>query len=149
MHSAFALLVTSILSNTKYASAAAEMYASGSARAAPQHPATCSISVIDPDPAFNVGIITGGQEAALDGDGVRATAKGKTNIIPGIAIARGDFRTLSQDQTSRVRAKMAAIVKDHAPLTSATIAFDEGYPPMAPTAAARASITSAGNPTSI
>jgi len=87
---------------------------------------------------FNVGIITGGQEAALDGDGVRATAKGKTNIIPGIAIARGDFRTLSQDQTSRVRAKMAAIVKDHAPLTSATIAFDEGYPPMAPTAGNKA-----------
>ena len=60
MHSAFALLVTSILSNTKYASAVAELYASGSARTAPQHPATCSISVIDPDPAFNVGIIKRG-----------------------------------------------------------------------------------------
>ena len=87
---------------------------------------------------FNVGIITGGQEASLDGDGVRATAKGKTNIIPGIAIARGDFRTLSNDQTARVRAKMAAILKDHAPLTSATILFDTGYPPMAPTAGNKA-----------
>lgn len=87
----------------------------------------------EPNLTFNVGLITGGQEAALDSDGVRASAKGKTNIIPGIALARGDFRTLSNEQTARVRAKMEAIVKDHAPLTSATIRFDEGYPPMAPT----------------
>jgi glutamate carboxypeptidase len=87
----------------------------------------------EPNLTFNVGLITGGQEAALDADGVRATAKGKTNIIPGIAIARGDFRTLSPDQTERVRAKMAAIVADHAPRTTATIRFDQGYPPMAPT----------------
>jgi len=87
----------------------------------------------EPNLTFNVGIITGGQEASLDADGVRATAKGKTNIIPGMAIARGDFRTLSNEQTARVRAKMAAIVKDHAPVTSAEIVFDEGYPPMAPT----------------
>ncbi|NCA01982.1 MAG: M20/M25/M40 family metallo-hydrolase [Sphingomonadaceae bacterium] len=87
----------------------------------------------EPNLTFNVGIITGGQDASLDADGVRATAKGKTNIIPGIAIARGDFRTLSNEQTARVRAKMAAIVKDHAPVTRAEIVFDEGYPPMAPT----------------
>jgi glutamate carboxypeptidase len=87
----------------------------------------------EPNLTFNVGIITGGQEAALDADGVRATAKGKTNIIPAVAIARGDFRTLSAAQTDRVRAKMTAIVADHAPLTTAGIQFDEGYPPMAPT----------------
>lgn len=87
----------------------------------------------EPNLTFNVGIITGGQEAALDGDGVRATAKGKTNIIPAVALARGDFRTLSNEQTRRVREKMAAIVADHAPLTTAEILFDEGYPPMAPT----------------
>jgi glutamate carboxypeptidase len=83
---------------------------------------------------FNVGLITGGQEAALDTDAIRATAKGKTNIIPGTAIARGDFRTLSDEQTQRVKAKMAAIVADHAPQTSAQISFDSGgYPAMAPT----------------
>lgn len=92
----------------------------------------------EPNLTFNIGLITGGQEAALDADGVRATAKGKTNIIPGIAIARGDFRTLSNDQTDRVRAKMAAIVADHAPRTTASISFDEGYPPMAPTEGNRA-----------
>jgi glutamate carboxypeptidase len=83
---------------------------------------------------FNVGLITGGQEASLDGDGIRASAKGKTNIIPGIAIARGDFRTLSNEQTARVKAKMAAIVAAHAPQTGAEIQFEGGgYPAMAPT----------------
>ncbi len=83
---------------------------------------------------FNVGLIAGGQEAAFDADGVRASAKGKTNIIASTAIARGDFRTLSDDQTERVKAKMTAIVARHAPLTTAEISFDPGgYPAMAPT----------------
>jgi len=88
----------------------------------------------EPNLTFNVGLIAGGQEASLDADGVRASAKGKTNIIPGIAIARGDFRTLSQEQTERVKAKMSSIVAAHAALTSATITFEQGgYPAMAPT----------------
>lgn len=83
---------------------------------------------------FNVGIIAAGQEAALDTSGIRATAAGKTNIIPGIAIARGDFRTLSETQTARVKAKMQDIVVKSAPLTSAKITFEPGaYPAMAPT----------------
>ncbi len=83
---------------------------------------------------FNVGLIAGGQEASLDPDGIRISAKGKTNIIPGIALARGDFRTLSPEQTERVKAKMTAIVADHAPLTDAELSFDPGaYPAMAPT----------------
>ena len=93
----------------------------------------------EPNLTFNVGLITGGQEAELDADGIRATAKGKTNIIPGTAIARGDFRTLSEEQSVRVIAKMQAIVADHAPLTGAEISFDPGsYPAMAPTEGNRA-----------
>jgi len=91
----------------------------------------------EPNLTFNVGIIGGGQSAALDADGVRIAVTGKTNIIPGVAIARGDFRTLSQDQTDRVIAKMKAIVDAHAPGTGATISFESGYPPMAPTAGNR------------
>jgi glutamate carboxypeptidase len=88
----------------------------------------------EPNLTFNVGLIAGGQEAALDKDGIRASAKGKTNIIPAIAIARGDFRTLSEEQSARVRIKMSAIVADHAPQSDATITFDPGsYPAMAPT----------------
>jgi glutamate carboxypeptidase len=93
----------------------------------------------EPNLTFNVGLIAGGQSAAFDTDGVRATATGKSNIIPGIAIARGDFRTLSEAQTARVKAKMTAIVAAHAPLTSADIKFEAGgYPAMAPTEGNRA-----------
>ena len=93
----------------------------------------------EPNLTFNVGLIGGGQSADVDKDGVRIAVTGKTNIIPPIAVAKGDFRTLSQDQTERVRAKMQAIVDGgHLPGTGASIAFDLGYPSMAPTAGNRA-----------
>ena len=83
---------------------------------------------------FNVGLVAAGQEVNFDNDGVRVSAKGKTNIIPGLALARGDFRTLSAEQSARVRAKMLDIVAASAPKTKATISFDPGsYPAMAPT----------------
>ncbi len=83
---------------------------------------------------FNVGLVAAGQEVNFDNDGVRVSAKGKTNIIPGLALARGDFRTLSEEQSARVRAKMLDIVAASAPKTKTTISFDPGsYPAMAPT----------------
>jgi glutamate carboxypeptidase len=88
---------------------------------------------------FNVGLIVSGQEAAVDASGIRGIAAGKTNIIPGIALARGDFRTLSPEQTERVKAKMTTIVSESAPKTSAKLTFDPGaYPAMAPTEGNRA-----------
>ncbi|RVT42053.1 M20/M25/M40 family metallo-hydrolase [Sphingobium algorifonticola] len=93
----------------------------------------------EPNLTFNVGLIGGGQSADVDAGGVRIAVTGKTNIIPPVAIARGDFRTLSQEQTDRVIAKMTAIVaREHRPGTDATILFDQGYPPMAPTEGNRA-----------
>lgn len=93
----------------------------------------------EPNLTFNVGLIAGGQEVTLDNDGIRIDAKGKTNIIAGTAIARGDFRTLSEEQSKRVRAKMSAIAADNAPGTSAVIEFERGgYPAMAPTDGNRA-----------
>jgi len=95
----------------------------------------------EPNLTFNVGLIGGGQSADVDKDGVRIAAAGKTNIIPPIAVAKGDFRTLSQEQTDRVEAKMKAIVAAHAPETGATIIFEQGYPPMAPTDGNKALLT--------
>ncbi len=92
----------------------------------------------EPNLTFNTGVVAGGATAALDSDGVRASATGKGNIIPAAAVARGDFRTLSEDQTMRVRAKMERIVAAHAPGTNATIRFESGYPAMPPTAGNRA-----------
>ena len=88
----------------------------------------------EPNLTFNVGLIAGGQQADLDTGGIRASVSGKTNIIAGTAVARGDLRALSPEQIERVKAKMTAIVADHAPGTDAKISFDPGgYPPMAPT----------------
>lgn len=87
----------------------------------------------EPNLTFNVGLIGGGQSADVDKDGVRIAVTGKTNIIPPIAVAKGDFRTLSQEQTDRVQEKMIRIVAAHSPGTDAKISFEQGYPPMAPT----------------
>ena len=93
----------------------------------------------EPNLTFNVGLVAGGEQVTLDEGKIRASANGKTNIIAAAAVARGDLRTLSADQAARVKAKMAAIVADHAPGTSATLAFDPGgYPAMAPTDGNRA-----------
>ncbi|MHA4835206.1 M20/M25/M40 family metallo-hydrolase [Sphingopyxis sp. MSC1_008] len=93
----------------------------------------------EPNLTFNVGLIAGGQQADLDAGGIRATVTGKTNIIAPVAVARGDLRALSPEQIARVKAKMAAIVAEHAPGTDAKIAFDPGgYPSMAPTDGNRA-----------
>ncbi len=93
----------------------------------------------EPNLTFNVGLIAGGTTAALDADKIRATATGKTNIIPETAIARGDIRVLSREQDERVRAKMREIVTRHLPGTSAEIIFDpDTYPAMAPTEGNRA-----------
>jgi glutamate carboxypeptidase len=87
---------------------------------------------------YNVGLIAGGERAELDADQIRATAAGKTNIIPQIAIARGDMRTLADEQTARVQDKMRAIVARSFPGAKAEIVFDQGYPAMAPTEGAKA-----------
>lgn len=92
----------------------------------------------EPDLTFNVGLLGSGEQATFDANKTRLSASGKDNIVPGIALARGDFRTLSPEQTARVSEKMHAIVSRHLPLTSANITIEEHYPPMAPTAGNRA-----------
>jgi len=88
---------------------------------------------------YNVGLMGGGQTAALNAEKIRIEATGKTNIVATTAIARGDLRAISQEQIDRVRAKMRAIVAQSLPGTKAEISFDEdSYPPMPPTDANRA-----------
>lgn len=88
---------------------------------------------------YNVGVMAGGTPAEIDAQGFAVNASGKTNIIAETAIARGDLRTLTQEQDARIRQRMQAIVADHLPGTDAEMEFSEdGYPPMAPTSANRA-----------
>lgn len=88
----------------------------------------------EPNLTFNIGLLAGGATVELSADEAQIAATGKTNIIPPLAIARGDLRALTPEQVERVKAKMQAIVARHLPRTSASIEFAEGYPPMAPTA---------------
>jgi glutamate carboxypeptidase len=93
----------------------------------------------EPNLTYNVGVIAGGTPAAIDEQGFRVTASGKTNIVAETAIARGDIRTLSAEQEQRVRARMQEIVAEHLPETDAELEFaEDGYPPMAPTPGNRA-----------
>jgi glutamate carboxypeptidase len=87
---------------------------------------------------YNVGMVLGGSTFTVDASGNNGSAIGKDNVIAPTAYASGDIRTISNEQTERVRKKMEAIVAQHLARTGATIAFGEGYPAMAPTAQNRA-----------
>ncbi len=91
---------------------------------------------------FNVGLIGGGTTAELAKDNLSISATGKTNIIAGTAIARGDLRAISPEQIARAQAKMRAIVAQPLGGATAQITFaPDGYPPMAPTEGNRALLT--------
>lgn len=92
----------------------------------------------EPGLTFNVGLVLGGSTAQMNDTKTGGVAMGKDNVIPPVALAKGDLRTLSNDQTERVEAKMQKIVADHLPKTGATLQFLEGYPAMAPTDASKA-----------
>ncbi len=93
-----------------------------------------------PEPylTYNVGLMLAGSSAELNADQTGGTALGKNNVIPGVAIAKGDMRTLTNEQTARVRGKMREIVARGGPGATAEIQFEDGYPAMAPTEASRA-----------
>jgi glutamate carboxypeptidase len=86
---------------------------------------------------FSPGLVLGGATAELNADATGGSATGKANVIAASALASGDIRTLSNEQTLRVEDKMRKIVAAHLPRTDAKISFDEGYPAMAATPAGR------------
>ena len=94
----------------------------------------------EPGLTYNVGLVLGGATATMNANGTGGEATGKPNVVPPAALAIGDIRTLDNEQTTRTEAKMRTIVADHLAKTGATIAFEEGYPAMAPTEAGRALI---------
>ena len=93
-----------------------------------------------PEPylTFNVGVMVAGATAEFNADDTGGSATGKTNIIPEVGLARGDMRTLTVEQATRVKAKMQDIVARHLPGTGAEITFTESGPGMPPTEGSRA-----------
>lgn len=87
----------------------------------------------EPKLTFNPGFIVGGTTVAFDSAQMRGTAFGKTNVVAESASVAGDLRALTPEQLVRAKAAMQRIVARHYPQTNATISFDDGYPPFAPT----------------
>ncbi|MEE8349516.1 MAG: M20/M25/M40 family metallo-hydrolase [Acidobacteriota bacterium] len=82
---------------------------------------------------FSPGIILGGTTHDYDIVQSRGTAFGKTNVIPEMVVVAGDLRFISERQREDAKDRMRAIVAQNFPLTSATISFQDSYPPMSPT----------------
>jgi glutamate carboxypeptidase len=82
---------------------------------------------------FNPGVMLSGTTVEFDSVQLRGSAFGKTNVVAEHAVVSGDLRALSREQFDRAKQAMTRIVAASLPHTSATITFDEGYPPMAPT----------------
>ena len=87
---------------------------------------------------FNVGVMAAGTPATLATNNYQVSAGGKTNIVAEQAVARGDLRALTPEQETKTRAAMQAIVAKNLPGTSAKLVFQDGHPPMSPTAGNRA-----------
>jgi len=48
-------------------------------------------------------------------------------------VVTGDIRAISPEQLKKAQTIMQGVVSHHLPQTQATLTFDEGYPPLAPT----------------
>jgi glutamate carboxypeptidase len=86
---------------------------------------------------FNPGLAAGGTLVKVDTTGTEGSIAGKRNVVAQHMEVTGDLRTLSPEQQAKAERTMREIVAKHLPKTSATIEFDDGYPPMAPTAGNR------------
>ena len=86
-----------------------------------------------PHLTFNPGVIIGGTSVEYDGPGSRGAGFGKSNVIAEHTVVTGDVRALSPEQFEAARKAMQDIVAASLPQTSATLTFEDGYPPLAPT----------------
>ena len=87
----------------------------------------------EPNMTYSAGLMLGGSNIKVESSG-DASVSGKTNIVPGEALAIGDVRALTPDQLADVKDRMLSIVTGgNLPGTKAGITFTDKYPPMAPT----------------
>ena len=86
-----------------------------------------------PHLTFNPGVILGGTSVEFDAPASRGTGFGKSNVIAEHTVVAGDLRALSLEQFAAAKKAMQDIVAGSLARTSATLTFDDGYPPLAPT----------------
>ena len=87
---------------------------------------------------FNPGVIVGGTAATLDPVLARGTAAGKSNVIAGETRVTGDLRAISPEQLAAAKRVMTEVAASAGAKATATIAFSDSYPPLAPTDGNRA-----------
>ena len=87
-----------------------------------------------PHLTFNPGVIVGGTSVEYDGPASRGVGFGKSNVIAEHTVVTGDVRALSPEQFAAAKKAMQDVVAASLPQTSAALTFDDGYPPLAPTA---------------
>lgn len=85
-----------------------------------------------PNLTYNPSVILGGTNVDYEPGAKGGTAHGKTNVIPREVRVEGDLRYLGRAQFTAASAQMRRIVDDALPHTSASLAFTEEYPSMAP-----------------
>src|SRR5260221_11600492 len=84
---------------------------------------------------FNSSLVLGGTSVALDEVLSRGSASGQPNATAATAVAMADLRTLSNAQLQHARDTMKAGGADGPlPQTEAAPTFEDGYPPLPPTA---------------
>jgi glutamate carboxypeptidase len=83
---------------------------------------------------FNPGVALGGTEVVLDSTGTRGTAFGKSNVIAERMVVSGDLRILSPTQLASTKDVMREIVAANRPHATAELMFEDGYPPLPPSA---------------
>jgi glutamate carboxypeptidase len=83
---------------------------------------------------FNPGLIVGGTEAQYSAGAASGSAAGKDNVVAATVVVTGDLRALSKEQFEQARKTMQDVVAGGMPHTQGTLAFEDGYPPMAPSA---------------
>jgi glutamate carboxypeptidase len=82
---------------------------------------------------FNPGLVLAGTTIDYDRALSRGTASGKSNVVAEHATVTGDLRAISREQLEMAKAAMQEIVAKPLPGAAGHLAFDDSYPPMAPT----------------
>lgn len=85
------------------------------------------------DLTFNPGMIIAGTTINHNVANATGDAFGKDNVIARTAKVTGGIRALSLEELNNAKSIMQDIAADNLAHTSATLNFDEGYPPMSPT----------------
>ena len=86
---------------------------------------------------FNPGYAIGGTDVRKDSTQPGGTAFGKSNVVSKQMVVYGDIRALSPEQLASAKTVMRSIAAASLPHTTSAITFEDGYPPLAPTAGNR------------